>query len=67
MFALLLLMPHISCGGCHSLQGGVPNADATPQAEFPEEATAPLGDVFHNSALKWRKVGDGHFFMLFIS
>lgn len=60
-FALLLLMSTISCGGCHSLQGRVPDADAAAQAELSKEATTPLGDVFHHSALKWRKVGNGHF------
>lgn len=36
---------------CKGLQRGVPDSDAATQAELSKEATAPLGDVFHHSAL----------------
>ena len=43
--------------GSNLLQGGVPNTDATPQAELPQEPTASLGDIFHYSTLESRKSG----------
>ena len=43
-------------GSCHSLQGGVPNTNAASKAELPEEPSTLLGDVFHHSTLKRKKV-----------